>query len=63
MKVFLITILCILNLVVLRTDAIAGKEINVIEFWHAMDGHHGVVVEELVAKFNQSQKEIPAHVH
>ncbi|MDQ7034898.1 MAG: ABC transporter substrate-binding protein [Anaerolineae bacterium] len=45
-------------LVVLLSSSIQAQETITIEFWHAMGGGLGETVDEIVARFNESQDEI-----
>ena len=40
------------------TAAPAAAAPVAINFWHAMSGHNGEVIEELVKRFNESQSEV-----
>jgi sn-glycerol 3-phosphate transport system substrate-binding protein len=39
------------------TQAPSGETVN-IDFWYAMSGHNGEVIDELVKRFNESQSEV-----
>lgn len=53
-----LTFLLVIVLTFLLSFSAAAQEPVTIEFWHAMGGYNGEVVNNLVEKFNQSQDEV-----
>ncbi len=53
-----ISLIITMALLVLLTVSAAAQEPVEIEFWHAMGGYNGEVVNDLVERFNESQDEV-----
>jgi sn-glycerol 3-phosphate transport system substrate-binding protein len=57
-RVCALLIAAVLECLVLHTWPASAQTPTTINFWHAMSGSRGKVVEELIKKFNEANKDV-----